>query len=52
MPDAPKPYNFQELKPKKAYFTHISHYLGLHKDVEKKLPQSVSLAYDSLQLEV
>lgn len=39
-----------ELAPKKAYFTHISHYLGLHKEVEQKLPDNVSLAYDGLVL--
>ncbi|WP_282161734.1 MBL fold metallo-hydrolase [Ulvibacterium marinum] len=32
----------------KTYFTHISHLLGFHKDVEKKLPKGVLLAYDNL----
>lgn len=27
-----------ELKPEKAYFSHISHQLGLHQEVEKELP--------------
>lgn len=40
------------LKPKQAYLTHISHRLGLHKEVEKELPQNVSIAYDGLQIEV
>lgn len=40
----------QELKPKKAYFTHISHKLGEHRDVEKELPENINLAYDGLQL--
>jgi phosphoribosyl 1,2-cyclic phosphate phosphodiesterase len=31
-----------------TYFTHISHKLGLHKDVEKELPQNISLAYDGM----
>ncbi|UXP31451.1 MBL fold metallo-hydrolase [Reichenbachiella agarivorans] len=35
-----------ELKPKKAFFTHISHYLGLHQEVQKTLPPHVSLAFD------
>ncbi|MCV9386105.1 MBL fold metallo-hydrolase [Reichenbachiella ulvae] len=39
-----------ELKPKKAYFTHISHYLGHHAEVEKMLPDNVSLAYDGLTI--
>lgn len=40
----------EELKPKKAYFTHISHLLGFHDEVSKKLPKNVYLAYDSLQI--
>lgn len=35
-----------ELKPEKAYLTHISHELGLHEEVEKTLPANVHLAYD------
>ncbi len=42
----------EELAPKKAYLTHISHYLGLHKEVEKKIPDNVFLAYDGLTLTV
>ena len=41
-----------ELQPKRAYFTHISHKLGFHEEVEKQLPKNVFLAYDGLQLEV
>ncbi|NLP56929.1 MBL fold metallo-hydrolase [Lutibacter sp. B1] len=41
-----------ELKPKKAYLTHISHHLGFHAEVEKTLPENVFLAYDELVLEV
>ena len=40
----------EELKPKKAYFTHISHLLGFHDEVSKKLPKNVHLAYDNLQI--
>jgi phosphoribosyl 1,2-cyclic phosphate phosphodiesterase len=36
------------LKPKKTYFTHISHHLGFHAAVEKTLPPNVHLAYDNL----
>lgn len=42
----------KRINPKKAYFTHISHKLGLHSAVEKELPHSISLAYDGLSLEV
>lgn len=41
-----------ELKPKQAYFTHISHLLGKHSDVSKELPENVQLAYDGLTLEL
>lgn len=41
-----------ELKAKKTYFTHISHQLGLHKEVNFELPEHIELAYDGLQIEV
>ena len=40
----------EELKPKEAYLTHISHNLGLTRDVELTLPENVHLAYDGLKL--
>jgi len=36
----------EELKPKQALLTHISHYMGLHDEVNKELPAYVNLAYD------
>jgi phosphoribosyl 1,2-cyclic phosphate phosphodiesterase len=42
----------KELKPAKAYLTHISHQLGKHEDVQKELPDNVFLAYDGLEIEV
>ena len=36
----------EELKPKKALLIHISHYMGLHKEVEETLPDNISLSYD------
>ncbi len=41
-----------ELKPKKAYFTHISHRLGLHATILNELPSFIELAHDGLQLEI
>lgn len=41
-----------ELKPEKAYLTHISHMLGKHAEVEPELPENVYLAYDGLKLEM
>ncbi|WP_299670990.1 MBL fold metallo-hydrolase [uncultured Polaribacter sp.] len=40
----------KELQPKKTYFTHISHKLGFHKEVSKKLPKNVFLAFDGLKI--
>lgn len=40
----------KELKPRKAYFTHISHQLGTHEEVSKELPANIELAVDGLQL--
>ena len=41
-----------ELKPKKAYLTHISHHLGFHDTVQQKLPKNVFLAYDGLTINI
>tara|TARA_B100001093_G_C26810547_1_gene1007392 strand:- start:1111 stop:1875 length:765 start_codon:yes stop_codon:yes gene_type:complete len=38
------------IKPKRAYLTHISHYLGKHTQVSQKLPDNVYLAYDGLEI--
>lgn len=52
-------FNLQEaldfialLNPKRAYITHISHILGFHEQVQKKLPKNVYLAYDNLQITI
>jgi len=42
----------EDLKPEKAYLTHISHFLGKYDVVEPKLPPNVHLAYDGLEIEV
>ncbi len=34
----------------KTYFTHISHKLGLHREVEKELPPGIELAWDGLRI--
>lgn len=36
----------------RTYFTHISHNLGKHAEVEKELPAHIRLAYDGLVLDV
>ena len=35
---------------KQTYFTHISHHLGFHDEVEEKLPEGKHLAYDTLEI--
>ena len=40
----------RELEIPRAYFTHISHQLGKHADVEQTLPEGMHLAYDGLTL--
>ncbi|WP_196888549.1 MBL fold metallo-hydrolase [Aureivirga sp. CE67] len=42
----------KEVKPERAYLTHISHKLGFHEEVEKELPENVFLAYDGLEVEI
>lgn len=40
------------IKPEKAYLTHISHLLGFHEEVQKRLPDNVFLAYDNLKITI
>ena len=42
----------KELGVPNAYFTHISHQLGLNSDINKVLPKGMSLAFDQLKLTV
>lgn len=41
-----------DLQPEKAYLTHISHQLGLHKDVNSQLPPNIQCAYDGMVVEM
>jgi phosphoribosyl 1,2-cyclic phosphate phosphodiesterase len=40
----------KKVNPEKAYFTHISHKMGLHAEVSKELPENIALAMDGLQV--
>jgi len=40
------------VQPTKAYLTHISHLLGFHEEVQKRLPANVFLAYDNLKITI
>ena len=40
-----------ELGPRRAYIIHVSHQMGLYKDIATQLPENVCLAYDGLTVE-
>lgn len=40
----------QRIHAKRTYFIHMSHDMGLHAEVEKKLPANIHLAYDGLEI--
>lgn len=42
----------EKARAEKTYFTHISHYLGFHEEVQKQLPENVYLAYDNLKITI
>ncbi|MBK9758861.1 MAG: MBL fold metallo-hydrolase [Flavobacteriales bacterium] len=42
----------QEVRPEQAYFTHVSHLMGLHAESENYLPPNVRIAHDGLVVEL
>ena len=42
----------REVKPRKAYLTHLSHDIGLHATSAERLSEGVELAYDGLEIEI
>jgi phosphoribosyl 1,2-cyclic phosphate phosphodiesterase len=42
----------ERIKPEKAYFIHMSHQMGLHKEVSADLPKGIELSYDGLTVEI
>ncbi|RYU94945.1 MBL fold metallo-hydrolase [Emticicia agri] len=40
----------QKINAPLTYFTHISHKMGLHTEVDKMLPDNIQLAYDGLKI--
>lgn len=42
----------QEFKPEAAFLTHMSHFIGLHDEVNLRLPEPVKLAYDGLKITI
>lgn len=45
-------YLAEQIGAKKTYFTHFSHDLGKHKEVELILPENIYLSYDNLELNI
>ncbi|MFO8236113.1 MAG: MBL fold metallo-hydrolase [Bacteroidales bacterium] len=45
-------YLVKEFSPRQAYFTHISHQMGFHKEVNSQLSDNMSLAFDGLHLDI
>jgi len=44
--------NAARIGAKRTYFTHLSHQMGLHAEVQKMLPDGVFLSYDGLEVEI
>ena len=42
----------REVKPRKAYLTHMSHEIGLHATSPERLTEGVELAYDGLEIKI
>jgi phosphoribosyl 1,2-cyclic phosphate phosphodiesterase len=42
----------RDVQPGKAWLTHISHQMGTSMEMEKELPENVSLAWDMMSLEI
>ncbi len=40
------------VQPRQTFFTHISHGMGLHEEVNAALPKNMSLAYDGLRVDI
>lgn len=42
----------KELEVPQVYFTHVSHQMGFHQEVDPTLPEGMALAYDGLTVEL
>lgn len=42
----------EEVKPRRAYLTHLCHEIGQHRDLERRLPANVSPCYDGLTINI
>ncbi len=44
--------HIQEINPERAYITHLSHFMGLHEEIQENLPENIFLAYDGLKIHI
>ena len=42
----------EDINPEVTYFTHMSHQFGFHREMEKRLPANIRIAYDGLKISV
>ncbi len=42
----------EKAKPRQAWITHLSHFMGLHEEINNILPDNVALAYDGLKISI
>lgn len=42
----------KRLRPEQAYFTHMSHRMGLHAEIEANLPPNISFSFDGLKISI
>jgi len=40
----------QQISPRQAYITHVSHQLGFHKEINSQLPKGIELGFDGLKI--
>lgn len=40
-----------DLQPRRGYFTHISHLMGPHAEIQPQLPDAIHLAYDRMKIQ-
>jgi phosphoribosyl 1,2-cyclic phosphate phosphodiesterase len=41
----------EKIRPKHAYITHVGHGFGFYDEMQKTLPENVTLSYDGLKIE-
>jgi phosphoribosyl 1,2-cyclic phosphate phosphodiesterase len=42
----------RNIRPEKAFLTHLSHAFGKHEDIQKELPENVFVGFDGLKIRI